>query len=62
MVYGLCVLCAVLALAVLLLVWKIVLLRRSAQALRRGVQERLEEDTNTLLSIPSRDRAMCRLA
>ena len=62
MVYGLCVLCAVLALAVLLLVWKIVLLRRSAQALRRGVQERLEADTNTLLSIPSRDRAMCRLA
>lgn len=62
MVYGLCVLCAVLALAVLLLVWKIVLLRRSAQALRRGVQERLETDTNTLLSIPSRDRAMCRLA
>lgn len=62
MVYGLCVLCAVLALAVLLLVWKIVLLRRSAQALRRGLQERLETDTNTLLSIPSRDRAMCRLA
>ena len=27
-----------------------------------GLQERLETDTNTLLSIPSRDKAMCRLA
>lgn len=62
MVYGLWALCAVLALAALLLVWKIVLLRRSAEALRRGLRERLETDTNTLLSIPSRDRAMCRLA
>ncbi len=62
MVYVLCALCAVLALAVLLLVWKIVLLRRSAEELRQGLQERLEEDTNTLLSISSRDSAMCRLA
>ncbi len=56
------VLCAVLAVTVLLLVWKIVLLRRSADALRQGLQERLETDTNTLLSIPSRDRAMRALA
>ncbi len=56
------VLCAVLAVTVLLLVWKIVLLRRSADALRRGLQERLETDTNTLLSIPSRDGAMRALA
>ncbi len=56
------VLCAVLAVTVLLLVWKIVLLRRSADALRQGLQERLETDTNTLLSIPSRDGAMCALA
>lgn len=40
MVYVLCALCAVLALAVLLLVWKIVLLRRSAEELRQGLQER----------------------
>ena len=46
----------------LLLVWKIILLRRSADALREGLQERLEEDTNTLLSIPSRDKSMRRLA
>ncbi len=56
------VLCAVLAVTVLLLVWKIVLLRRSADALRQGMQERLETDTNTLLSIPSRDGAMRALA
>lgn len=56
------VLCAVLALAVLLLTWKILLLRRSAEEIRRGLQERLETDTNTLLSIPSRDAAMRRLA
>lgn len=62
MVYVLIALCILLALAVLLLVWKLVLLRRSADALREGMQERLEEDTNTLLSIPSRDGAMCRLA
>lgn len=62
MVYVLCALCVLLGLAVLLLVWKIVLLRRSAEELRQGLQERLDTDTNTLLSIPSRDRAMCRLA
>lgn len=62
MVYVLCALCVLLGLAVLLLVWKIVLLRRSAEELRQGLQERLETDTNTLLSIPSRDKTMCRLA
>lgn len=62
MVYVFCALCVVLALAVLLLVWKIVLLRRSAEELRQGLQERLETDTNTLLSVSSRDGAMCRLA
>ena len=62
MVYALCALCVLLGLAVLLLVWKIVLLRRSAEELRQGLQERLDTDTNTLLSIPSRDKTMCRLA
>ncbi len=62
MVYVLAALCALLAAAVLLLLWKILLLRRSAEELLRGVQERLETDTNTLLSIPSRDGAMRRLA
>ena len=62
MVYALCALCVLMGLAVLLLVWKIVLLRQSAEELRQGLQERLETDTNTLLSISSRDGAMCRLA
>ena len=62
MVYALGALCILLGLAVLLLVWKVVLLRRSAEELRQGMRERLESDTNTLLSIPSRDSAMCRLA
>ena len=62
MMYALCALCGLLALTVLLLIWKILLLRRSAEELRRGVQERLETDTNTLLSIPSRDGALRRLA
>ena len=39
MVYVLAVLCALLAIAVLLLLWKLWLLRRSAEELRRGVQE-----------------------
>ncbi len=62
MVYILCALCVLLGLAILLLVWKILLLRRSAEELRCGLQDRLDTDTNTLLSIPSRDKAMCRLA
>lgn len=62
MVYALCALCVLMGLAVLLLVWKIVLLRQSAEELRQGLQEHLETDTNTLLSISSRDGAMCRLA
>ena len=57
-----CILAAISCLINLLLIWKIILLRRSADALREGIQERLEEDTNTLLSIPSRDSAMRRLA
>lgn len=62
MVFCLWTLCIGLAVTVLLLVWKIALLRRSAEELRQGLQERLEIDTNTLLSISSRDKAMCRLA
>lgn len=62
MVYVLGALCVLLGLVILLLVWKIVLLRRSADTLRQGLQERLETDTNTLLSIPSRDGAMRHLA
>ena len=62
MVYVFALLSAVLAWTVLLLVWKVALMRRSARELKRGMALRLEEDTNTLLSIPSRDRAMRSLA
>ena len=62
MVYALIILCTLLGLAVILLAWKLLLMRHSADALREGIQERLESDTNTLLSIPSRDSAMRRLA
>lgn len=62
MVYLLLTLCAALGLAVLLLVWKLVLMRRSAEEIRQGLALRLETDTNTLLSISSQDRALRRLA
>lgn len=62
MVYVLLTLCVLLGLAVVLLVWKVLLLRRSAKEIQEGLQERLETDTNTLLSIPSRDSAMRSLA
>ena len=62
MVYVLLVLCVLLGLAVLFLAWKVILLRRSAEEIRTGLEERLETDTNTLLSIPGRDGAMVSLA
>ena len=62
MAYLLLTLCALLSAVSALLAWKILLMRRSAEEIRRGLQERLETDTNTLLSIPSRDRAMRSLA
>ncbi|MCI9036206.1 MAG: HAMP domain-containing histidine kinase [Oscillospiraceae bacterium] len=55
-------LCAALAAAVLLLIWKIALMRRAAEEIRRGLDERLEMDTNTLLSVSSQDKAMRLLA
>ena len=62
MVYCFAFLSALLAWTVLLLAWKVALMRRSARELERGIALCLEEETNTLLSIPSRDRAMRSLA
>ena len=63
MVYLLGGLCAVLALTAAALAVKIALLRRAARELREGLTERLEgEDTNTLLTLPTRDRDMRALA
>ena len=53
---------AVLAAVVLVLGVKVWLLRRGARALRLGLAQKLREDTNTLLSLPCRDRELRRLA
>lgn len=50
-------LCAVAALGV-----KVILLRRGARELREGLHERLTEETNTLLTISTRDGELRRLA
>ncbi len=48
----------ILALILLMLIVKISLLRKAAEEIRRGFEERLKEDTNTLIDISSRDRYM----
>ena len=53
---------AVLAAVVLALGVKVWLLRRGAKALRLDLSQKLRENTNTLLSLPCRDRELRRLA
>ena len=53
---------AVLAAVVLALGVKVWLLRRGAKALRLDLSQKLREDTNTLLSLPCRDKELRRLA
>ena len=53
---------AVLAAVVLALGVKVWLLLRGAKALRLDLSQKLREDTNTLLSLPCRDKALRRLA
>ena len=53
---------AVLVAVVLVLGVKVWLLRRGAKALRLGLAQKLREDTNTLLSLPCRDKELRRLA
>ena len=53
---------AVLAAVVLALGVKVWLLLRGAKALRLGLSQKLREDTNTLLSLPCRDKELRRLA
>ena len=62
MVPVLVMLCVALALAVVLLTVKIVRMRRTARTICEEFAEKLRTDTNTLVSVPSRDRAMLRLA
>lgn len=54
--------CIFLLLLVALLAAKIILLRRAAREISAGFLEKLETDTNTLISISTRDRSMRQLA
>ncbi|WP_455014697.1 sensor histidine kinase [Hominenteromicrobium sp.] len=54
--------CAALLIAVLVLAVRVYLLRRSAWEIAAGLAERISTDTNTLIGISSRDRAMRALA
>ena len=58
----LCTILLLLTLAVALLGVKVYLLHKGARQLRDGLEERLSEDTNTLLSLSTRDREMRKLA
>ena len=54
--FGIC------ALIILLLCAKILLMRKAAYEIQEGISYRLKTDTNTLLDIASRDKAMRALA
>jgi signal transduction histidine kinase len=54
--------CIVLAVIIVILLIKIAILHRAADEIRQGMAERLEQDTNTLISISTNDRTMCKLA
>lgn len=52
----------ILIVIVLVLLWKTADMHRAARELREGLAEKLAVQTNTLLTIDSRDKAMCQLA
>lgn len=56
------VLCVILSVLSAVLIVKIILLRRAADEIRLAFSEKLVQDTNTLIAIPTNDRAMRRLA
>jgi len=56
------VLCAILIITSAILSIKILLIYKSIKEIRRGFSEKLEDDTNTLISISSTDKAICALA
>lgn len=55
-------LCACLLIAVCVLSLKIMLMRRAVREIEQGFSQRLWQDTNTLISISSGDKALCGLA
>lgn len=56
------ILCAVLGITVVILLVKIALLHRAADEIHSQFVKKLENDTNTLILLSTRDRYMCRLA
>ncbi|MEE0201835.1 MAG: HAMP domain-containing sensor histidine kinase [Muricomes sp.] len=56
------ILCAVLGITVVILLVKIALLHRAADEIHSQFIKKLENDTNTLILLSTRDRYMCRLA
>ena len=52
----------VLSVLLLFLLWKVYLLRHAARTLRDGLMRKREQESNTLLSLPCRDREMMALA
>ncbi|MBE5966801.1 MAG: HAMP domain-containing histidine kinase [Lachnospiraceae bacterium] len=62
MMLWLSILCAILAAVVAALLIKIAILHKAADEISQGMTKRLEQDTNTLISVSTRDRTMCKLA
>ena len=62
MIIWLMVLCAALLAVILVLIVKIHMMRKSAEEIRLSFAEKLQSDTNTLVSVSASDQAMCRLA
>lgn len=56
------ILCGMLIVIIIILLLKIAILHRTTNEIRQEMAERLEHDTNTLITISTRDRAMCKLA
>lgn len=54
--------CCALLIAVIILSLKVYLMKKSAGELRRGLADKLDNDTNTLIDISSRDKEMRMLA
>ncbi len=60
--YGLIILCGILLIVVAVLGIKIALMRKSAYEICKELSDKVNNDTNTLISISSHDKAMCHLA
>lgn len=61
MIWGF-IFCIILIILLAILSAKIIWMRKSIEELRTGFSEKLESDTNTLISISSRDKTICHLA